>query len=176
MINISGWLNNLLGKTVPSVSYSKKKADSSQEVEIKPEDIAKEGVLSKGVGEVKGLIKGVGEASGVATTAGKGKKGLPKPLLIVVGAVVILLALSLVASRLATSIRQGGKGTGQSQAVPTPTPVGFQPYKPSVYAGDPEVLKLEEEINILDREVSSAQIKETTLNPPTLDFNINFKQ
>lgn len=56
----------------------------------------------------------------------------------------------------------------------TPTPVVYNPMKPSVYADDLVVLKLEQDINILTREIAGTNIKETQLNPPSLDFNISF--
>ncbi len=57
---------------------------------------------------------------------------------------------------------------------PTPTAADYYPTVPSLYADDEEVLKLEETINQLDREIAGTQLRETTLNPPVLDFNINF--
>lgn len=57
---------------------------------------------------------------------------------------------------------------------PTPTSAEYYPTEPSLYADDVEVLKLEETINQLDREIAGTQLRETTLNSPTLDFNVNF--
>ena len=59
--------------------------------------------------------------------------------------------------------------------LPTPTVVPYLPYNPSVYAEDELVLRLEEEIKVLDREISTARLKETILTPPSLDFDIDFE-
>lgn len=58
---------------------------------------------------------------------------------------------------------------------PTPTAVEYIPSIPSLYATDETVLNLEQEISVLDREIAGVQLRETTLNPPILDFNINFQ-
>lgn len=58
---------------------------------------------------------------------------------------------------------------------PTPTLVEYIPSEPSLYVTDEEVLKLEQQISVLDREIAGVQLRETTLTPPTLDFNINFQ-
>ncbi len=57
---------------------------------------------------------------------------------------------------------------------PTPTPVSYQPYLPSFYAKDTEVLKLEEDANLLEKEIVGSQLEEKQLLPPNLDFNIKF--
>jgi hypothetical protein len=57
----------------------------------------------------------------------------------------------------------------------TPTYLPFQNFKPSVYAQDSVLLQLEETVNVLDREISTTPLSETTLTPPALDFNVVFK-
>jgi len=57
---------------------------------------------------------------------------------------------------------------------PSPTPIEQEQTQPSIYANDPDILKLQEDINVLDREVVGAQLRESTLNAPVLDFNISF--
>jgi hypothetical protein len=57
---------------------------------------------------------------------------------------------------------------------PSPTPIEQEQTKPSIYANDADILKLQEDINVLDREVVGTQLKEPTLNAPNLDFNITF--
>src|SRR5260221_6686240 len=57
---------------------------------------------------------------------------------------------------------------------PSPTPIEQPQTQPSIYANDPDILKLEEDINVLDREVVGTQLREPTLNAPVLDFNISF--
>jgi hypothetical protein len=58
---------------------------------------------------------------------------------------------------------------------PTVTPPSYQTYKPSVYAKDPDVIKIEENLDILNREMDTTDLKENNLLPPQLDFNISFK-
>jgi len=54
------------------------------------------------------------------------------------------------------------------------TPPPFEPFKPSVYAEDPEILAIEEDVNILERELTQTKIREDGINPPSLDFDISF--
>src|SRR3989344_4243561 len=56
----------------------------------------------------------------------------------------------------------------------TPTPVVYIPYRPSIYSDDPTIKVLEENINILERELSSASLRESLFTPPNLDFNVSF--
>lgn len=56
----------------------------------------------------------------------------------------------------------------------TPTAVPYTPYLPSVYADDPEILRLEEDVRVLENEVARVNIREVKLIPPRLDFNISF--
>jgi hypothetical protein len=57
---------------------------------------------------------------------------------------------------------------------PTPTYSPYQKFKPSIYADDPQVTKLEEALNVLDREMKTTPLTEGTLTPPVLDFKIDF--
>jgi len=57
---------------------------------------------------------------------------------------------------------------------PTPTLGEIQPAPPSIYAVDEVVLQLEEDINTLDGQLSSTVLKENTLDPPKLDYDIRF--
>jgi hypothetical protein len=69
---------------------------------------------------------------------------------------------------------KGKPGTTNVNTFPTPTYSPYQKFKPSVYADDPVVIGLEETINVLDREMSTTPLTESTLTPPVLDFNIGF--
>lgn len=55
-----------------------------------------------------------------------------------------------------------------------PTTQPFRPFRPSVYADDPDILQLEEDMNVLNIELSAVPLPESILIPPTLDFNIRF--
>jgi hypothetical protein len=68
-----------------------------------------------------------------------------------------------------------GKTGGVNVATtPTPTYAPLQKFKPSIYANDPVVIGLEETVNVLDREMSTTPLTESTLTQPVLDFNIGF--
>jgi len=88
---------------------------------------------------------------------------------------IIVLAVIILAPKVLQNIKNGSKEPTQIVSEPTITPAEYTPEVPSVYATDEDVLKLEEQILTLDREVVGTQVKETTLNPPGLDFNINFQ-
>jgi hypothetical protein len=86
--------------------------------------------------------------------------------------IVVIGGLVYAGFRLIISTRK--RGEEQMVVVPTPTPATYSPYKPSIYADDETMIELEEDVNVLKREVSYTNIRETTLNPPSLDFDISF--
>jgi hypothetical protein len=88
--------------------------------------------------------------------------------------IILLLLLLNIVSLLVKTARQNGELA--IPGLPTPTVVPYQPYNPSVYAEDELVLQLEEDIKVLDRELSIASLKETILTPPELDFDVNFEE
>lgn len=93
----------------------------------------------------------------------------------VVGIVLVFFVVIVVAFQVLRIVRQREAGVGDGVVV-TPTGQPFQPYKPSVYAEDELVLEMEEDLLILDREMSTTSLKEEILNPPVLDFDINFEK
>ncbi len=95
-----------------------------------------------------------------------------KKILPIVFFLVVLLIIGIAGFMLIKNL--GKKENPTIVTGPTPTSADYYPTEPSLYADDPEVLKLEETINQLDREIAGTQLRETTLNSPTLDFNINF--
>lgn len=88
----------------------------------------------------------------------------------------LILFFSLVLVFIAIYLFRKIKSDEISTEVPsiTTTPPPFEPFKPSVYAQDPEVLKIEEDVNILERELNQTKIREEGINPPSLDFDISF--
>ncbi|HLE48496.1 MAG TPA: hypothetical protein VI819_00475 [Patescibacteria group bacterium] len=58
---------------------------------------------------------------------------------------------------------------------PTPTYSPYQKFEPSIYASDPEFKSIEEAMNVLTQEATTTPLKETTLEPPNLDYKIEFK-
>ncbi len=97
-------------------------------------------------------------------------------ILKIITLIVIIVALVLLAIKALGYVNKGNGngGDGNRDSTPTPTPVSYRPYVPSIYAEDKEILKLEEDINVLSREFSTTVFRETRLNPPQLDFNISF--
>lgn len=169
-------LNSLLGKKTQPVASGEVASGETRESSEPPseESVGRE-VSEREMKDIERAGKGV--LSKAKPLAGSVIKKFSLKSLGITLTILIFLSLGLLAaSKLPDLLKKAGEGQEQGMAEPTPTPVGYQLYKPSVYAGDPEILKLEEEINIFDREVSGAVLKETTLNPPTLDFNIDFKK
>jgi hypothetical protein len=92
--------------------------------------------------------------------------------------IIIVLVLIILFGFLALMfLRRNGGGEEIPVVIsdPTPTLAPFVPSQPSIYSSDAEVLKLEQDITVLDQEIAGTALRETTLNPPSLDFNINFK-
>jgi len=87
----------------------------------------------------------------------------------------VILILSVAGFGIAYFMRSDKKVTQGPPLPPVPSIPPFQRFQPSIYADDPVILKLQEDVNVLDRELSNTQIKETILEPPTLDFNVTFK-
>jgi hypothetical protein len=107
----------------------------------------------------------------------KPKITFKKPLIIfasVFGAVLILLT--------ATAIFMGfnpkGSPTNKAgQSTPTPTPEFKEEVtSPSSYATDSAILKNEEEIKLLDEKIQKTDLKESGLNPPVLEWKIEFEK
>ena len=97
-------------------------------------------------------------------------------LLKVATLILVIVLLVVLGLKLFSFVRNGdgNGGSGSGESTPTQTPVSYQPYVQSIYAKDPGILKLEEDINVLSRELSTAVIRETRLSPPLLDFNVGF--
>ncbi|MFC1649802.1 hypothetical protein ACFL2C_03780 [Patescibacteria group bacterium] len=95
--------------------------------------------------------------------------GIPtKKIVLAIGVLVfVLILLNLVLGLL----KRPPTITGPT---PVPTTTETEPSQPSIYADDEDVLSLEERIKVLDRELSNVVLRDTTMKPPILDFNINF--
>jgi len=140
------------------------------------------GFSSKITSKVTPVVKeGISGTSRAADSFGKkvGPKFMTK-ILRIFFVIIFVVIIAFVASKLFSG--QGGNGGGLGNSTPTqfqseatPTSVFYNPPKASIYASDESILKLEEDINVISREVESTVLKETQLVPPTLDFNVNFK-
>jgi hypothetical protein len=120
----------------------------------------------------KGTTTATGATKAVAASVDN------KFIKIVVRSTIIIffaIVLIFIAVYLFGRLKEESGGISNGGVATTPSPVPFDPYKPSVYAEDPEILKLEEDIRILEMELSGTEIKEDGINPPRLDWNVNFK-
>jgi len=62
------------------------------------------------------------------------------------------------------------------EEVVTPTPEEVQEISnPSPYANDLIILKIEQDIKKIDKELQETDLKEASLNPPLLDMDIEFE-
>ena len=59
---------------------------------------------------------------------------------------------------------------------PSPSPYEEEITNPSVYATDSAVLEIGKRIREIDQDLDKTDLKETGLNPPVLDLNINFEE
>lgn len=73
-------------------------------------------------------------------------------------------------------------GRVRNSILPTPTPVPTatpsvpEIANPSAYANDPEVLDLESKLSDFDKKLSQVELREDTIRPPTVDWDVNFKK
>ena len=59
---------------------------------------------------------------------------------------------------------------------PSPSPYEEEIINPSVYATDSAVLEIGNRIKEIEKEIDQTDLKETSLNPPVLDLNVNFEE
>ena len=81
------------------------------------------------------------------------------------------------------SLARNGTDRGGEEVTPTPTvfqsptptiiPVGT--VRQSVYSDDVEIQELQKQLDIIYNEMFTMPLRDSTLNPPVLDFNIEFK-
>lgn len=74
-----------------------------------------------------------------------------------------------------------GKRKTAVVSTPTPQPVSLSPtpqviLNASRYATDSGVLKIESELKNIQNQLNAGDVKQTDLNLPSLDFDINFNQ
>lgn len=187
MGNAKKWLYVLFGKT-PLVSVSNMAEKVASKDLQKPQEIQEDSVAGD-IRMLKNLIAKIIEKIGIVI-APYTKKGIS-----VVGGVtgnvslpvdskfiktlvrIFLIALfAIVLIFIAVYLFNTLKKEYQIDQATTinVTPAPFDPGRASVYAQDPEVLKLEEDINILERELNRINIKEEDVSLPGLDWNISF--
>jgi len=121
------------------------------------------------VGKVKEQISPVvSQATPKITSAAQPVKSLFKgefiKKILKIAAILFLIIIFLyIISLFVKNIRENGEIS--QNGLPTPTLIPYLPYNPSVYADDELVLELEEDINVLDRELSPNLGKQSSLHP-----------
>lgn len=198
---ISGWFSALVGKpkagSTPVIGAKEEKPVlSNLDIAEKPPvpleitDFTKEDSVKEDFKKFKTLIgkykskldekvdpitaSGVQKAVGVINASGGiTDKPFYKKLIKVFFVLFFLLILIFVGATLFNIFNS--KKVAEVVEGPTPSPIPFKPTKPSVYATDEDVLKLQEDIDLLEKELARVSLRENDLLPPKLDFNINFK-
>ncbi len=120
------------------------------------------------------IKKGARSGSGITSSAsGLIDKKFLQRLIKIFLVLLFVMVLLVIGLQLFIPDDNNGPSNGSN---PEETPVipTYQPTFPSVYSDDKEVLKIEEDLNILEREISGTRIDETTLNYPDLDYKITF--
>lgn len=59
---------------------------------------------------------------------------------------------------------------------PSPSPYEEEITNPSAYATDSAVLEIGEKLKEIERDLDQTDLKETGLNPPVLDLEVNFEE
>jgi len=59
---------------------------------------------------------------------------------------------------------------------PSPSPYEEEITNPSIYATDSAVLEIDEKLKEIERDIGQTDLKETGLNPPVLDMEVNFEE
>ena len=59
---------------------------------------------------------------------------------------------------------------------PSPSPFEEEIINPSAYATDSAVLEIEKRLKEIEQNLDKTDLKETSLNPPVLDIEINFEE
>jgi len=183
----------MAGKKIPHSDFVKqglpKKGEETKPQDQVVSDLGKLKEASKKVGEkVSGKLKTtlypkVSEGTPVVFQAGRNlgssissftNSETLKNILKTSAAIISLIVFFFIGIKVVNMIMN--KSENGEISLTTPTPVPYTPYKPSVYAEDEMVLKMEEDIKVLEKESSTVVLKETSLTPPVLDFDINFEE
>lgn len=96
-------------------------------------------------------------------------------LLFLVASGIIFLILTLLMIILNLNKKTASLPVAPTPA-PTPTPAEGAILNPSAYATDSAILKIEEEIKTMGKEIQSTDLKESQFNPPILDMDVNLKE
>lgn len=89
-------------------------------------------------------------------------------LFILIIFLLTLLAILISAKKNSSNVSQ----QGLTPTVATPTPTIF--FNPSKWAGDNEVLSIESETGLLEKDMENVDLKLLPLMPPNLDTEVKF--
>jgi hypothetical protein len=103
---------------------------------------------------------------------------LPKNKKITVVAIAVMFSLIFLLLILTSLL---GKKQIAIIATPSPSPISVTPIpnvilNASRYATDSAVLKIESDLNGIQKQLDSSDVKQSDLSLPNMDFNINFNQ
>ena len=106
------------------------------------------------------------------------KEKIAKKKLVIFVSIFAFVILMLLGLAVFMSFNQKNLGqTDDSRPIPTPTmEIKEEITSPSPYATDAAILKKEEDIKELDKRLQEADLKESPLNPPALDWEIKFEK
>ena len=108
----------------------------------------------------------------------KEKSAVPKKrLMIFVSAFGVVLILLLITAVFTGFSQNLFEETDTEKPMPKPiTESRKEITSPSPYATDAAILKIEEEVEKLDKKIQETDLKETDLTPPTLDWEVEFEE
>lgn len=100
----------------------------------------------------------------------KGK--INKKMVMISGGVITVLILLIL---IATSSKR--ISVFKPPVLPSPSPALYEEISnPSIYATDSAILKIEEKLKEIEKGIDQTDLKETGLNPPVLDMEVNFEE
>ena len=95
--------------------------------------------------------------------------------------ILVMVVLFLIIILLSILVALFGKKQTAIVATPSPSPISVTPgpnviLNASRYATDSGVLKIEGDLNNIQKQLETTDVKQSDLTPPNLDYNINFNQ
>lgn len=103
-------------------------------------------------------------------------KALPKKTKLLSGLVAFLLLLMILLMTTDPGRRVRNTLLPSPSPIPTETTQLPEIFDPSPYANDPEIKDIESKLSEYDKAMNAVQLREDTLRPPTLDWNVDFKK
>ena len=101
----------------------------------------------------------------------KGKLRPKKLAIFLVFLVVFFLGFILI---LGLVQKRFGVENNHLTAKSTPTPLREKTFPPSKYATDSAILEIQQNLVLIEKDLSETDLYETSLNPPVLDMRVSF--